>query len=523
VLSNRDPFEEGGRFDADPPGGRRESFGSSPSPDSVQDCSVILLDRIAWRRDNLKKLIEESGARPICVANTLAIQNLEATPGCGLALVAVEGAADRESLEFLQYLREKKFRNLSYGDGAQSWPLNSRCLVLLSGASQLLDCQQKYFEQELRNWIIQSLRLDRARAQEKQELKTRMNQLGIVGESASIRSVFKSILKASFLSDLPIILTGETGTGKELFAQALYRLDPKRNRGPFVSVNCGALSSGLVESELFGHRRGAFTGAERTRKGLIRSADGGVLFLDEIGDLDSSSQVKLLRVLQENKVLSVGEDEEVPVSIRVISATNRPLDELVRKKDFREDLFHRLNVISVRIPPLRERAEDIAPLVTHFLQKYRSITGGNIADVQQEFVAALGCMGLPGNARQLENLIRQTLVAKVDAGPLSLADLPEEVLKKLTEVEESEPFVSARSVSAPAIHQPPGVASHLSRVMQELMANGSSLASALRYFEKMVLEEALRQSKGNQSQTARLLGITPRSVYNKLRKYRLLN
>ena len=179
----------------------------------------------------------------------------------------------------------------------------------------------------------------------------------MVGDSATMDGVFRWILRVSPLSELPVLLSGETGTGKELVARSIHRLDPRRADGPFVAVNCGAIVSGLAESELFGHRRGAFTGALHDRLGLVRAARGGVLFLDEIGDLDPGLQSKLLRVLQEHRVLAVGEDHEVAVNVRIIAATNRSLDEMVHARTFRADLFHRLNVLSIRIPALRERSE----------------------------------------------------------------------------------------------------------------------------------------------------------------------
>ena len=198
-----------------------------------------------------------------------------------------------------------------------------------------------------------------------------MKRLGSVGESQAMMAVFHTVLRVSPLSDMPVLITGETGTGKELLAHAIHQLDPKRCHGPFIALNCSALSPGLAESELFGHRRGAFTGADRERKGLIRAAEGGVLFLDEIGELDDALQAKLLRVLQENRVLGIGDDQEVAVNVRIIAATNRNLDAMVQQRTFRADLFHRLNVLAIHIPPLRERPADLKPLIEHFLEKHQ--------------------------------------------------------------------------------------------------------------------------------------------------------
>ena len=212
-------------------------------------------------------------------------------------------------------------------------------------------------------------------------------------------------------------------------------------------MNCGAISSGLAESELFGHRRGAFTGADRDRKGLIRAAEGGVVFLDEIGELDDTLQVKLLRVLQERRVLGVGDDQEVPVSVRVIAATNRDLSAAVRHGKFRADLFHRLNVLSIHIPSLRERRADVRPLIEHLLEKNQSLhTAGSVA-AGPDFIEALTRVDLPGNVRQLENLVRRALVNKVTSTPLTLTDLPAEVWQQLAEQEDPHGISSEQSDS----------------------------------------------------------------------------
>ena len=184
--------------------------------------------------------------------------------------------------------------------------------------------------------------------EEAQQITSVMRDMGMVGSSTAMMHVFRSVIRFSTLSDLPVLIAGETGTGKEGLARALHRLDPKRRGGPFVAVNCGAIAASLAESEFFGHRRGAFTGADRDRKGLIRSAEGGVLFLDEIGELDAALQAKLLRVLQESRVLGVGEDRDIKVDVRVVAATNRDLDQMGQQSRFRADLFHRLNVLSIK-------------------------------------------------------------------------------------------------------------------------------------------------------------------------------
>jgi transcriptional regulator with GAF, ATPase, and Fis domain len=351
-----------------------------------------------------------------------------------------------------------------------------------------------------------------------------MKRLGIVGESEAMLAMFKKVLRAGALSDLPTLITGETGTGKELLAYAIHQLDPKRREGPFVAVNCGAISPGLAESELFGHRKGAFTGADRDRKGLIRSAHGGVLFLDEIGELSGDLQAKLLRVLQDNRILGVGDDQEVSIDFRVIAATNRDLERMVDQKEFRADLFHRLNVLTIHVCPLRERTADLRPLIKHFLAKYRSLMPSGTLPVNQDFVDALAQLELPGNVRQLENLVRRAVVDKMDDTPLGLSDLPIEIWQQLSTQEKGRQVQPAlyphdKEVASAGVQTLP--MEFCSNFLQVLDLEGWNLAHALEYCERLLLEAALHQEHGNQSRAARLLGITPRSVYNKLLKHHM--
>jgi transcriptional regulator with GAF, ATPase, and Fis domain len=279
----------------------------------------------------------------------------------------------------------------------------------------------------------------------------------------------------------------------------------------------------VAESELFGHRRGAFTGADRDRKGLIRAAEGGVVFLDEIGELDDALQVKLLRVLQERRVLGVGDDHEVPVSVRVIAATNRNLSAAVQHRKFRADLFHRLNVLSIHIPPLRERRADVGPLISHLLEKNQFLQTAGSVSAGPDFIEALTRIDLPGNVRQLENLVRRALVNKATPAPLTLTDLPVEIWQQLAEQEDrvrSEQLASG-GPGKPARETAPQTLS--SDLVNLLDTHGWSLAQTLRYCERLLLEAALRRKQGNQSQTARLLGLTPRSIYSKMRRYHLSN
>lgn len=491
---------------------------------------------------HVARIISECGATP-CRVNDLSVVGMDAAAMRGqVALVALAGcpdASDAPALRLLSALKQAGAHVVCYGEGAQAWPLGRRCEALLAGALAVFDSAVAEFADGLKQALARLLRVQSERQDGEAKLKREMARLGIVGESAAMRAVFRWAMRASELSDLPVLITGETGTGKELLVNAIFQLDEKRRRGPLIAVNCSAVSSALIESELFGHRRGAFTGAERDRKGLIRAAHGGVLFLDEIGDLDPSLQAKLLRVLQEMRVLGVGEEREVPVDVRVVAATNRNLEELVRQGKFRADLFHRLNILSVNLPPLRERPDDLRPLVEHFLKKHRALAADAPLAIAPDFIEALAQVGLPGNARQLENLVRRALVDKDSDAPLSLSDLTAELWRELsggqqpsddakhvaTTPDDDRHDAATRNDVQPSDASPPtppappaDLHAHLVNLLD---INHWNLSDSLAHCERLLVASALEHTGGNQTQTARLLGITPRSVYNKVRKHQL--
>jgi transcriptional regulator with GAF, ATPase, and Fis domain len=488
--------------------------------------SVIVWDHRRSRLELITRLIAECGAQSWRVESLGALRQIEYSLACPIALVALGGRPSASDLgvEVIRTLHQKGFKIICYEDGAQTWPLGVQCQPLLAGSLRLLDSDHLDFAAELKYWLTHSLQAERVRHAEEEKIRVAMRNLGIIAESAAMISIFRWIIRVSTLSDLPVLLLGETGTGKQVFAHAIHRLDPKRREGPFVAVNCGAISPSLAESELFGHRRGAFSGADRERPGLVRAAHDGVLFLDEIGELDDGLQTKLLRVLQEGRVLGVGEDHEVAVDVRVIAATNRDLDKSVADKHFRADLFHRLNVLSIRVPPLRERPADVAPLIEHFLEKCSRLNAAASPSVAPDFVTALTTIELPGNVRQLENLVRQAVVNKSDSSPLNLSDLPIEVWRQLSGQKESSQqgsgeFDAGEKSPAVALENPPQAGP--AYLAQLLHANSWNLSRSLQHCEKLFLEAALHRSRGNQSKTARLLGITPRSVYNMVRKHNL--
>jgi len=324
----------------------------------------LLCERRAARLETVSRVVEGCGAKLYDAGSFAAVEEGKSHAD-GIVLVALDECpeADTPLAGQIRTLRRAGLVVVCYGDGVSLWPLGRRCQLLLAGALDLLDSGQAEFPSVLARTLTRLVGAEAYRRAEDEKIQGVMKRLGVVGRSREMLAVFRWVVRVAALSDLPALVTGETGTGKEVLVNALHRLDEKHCRGPFVALNCSAINPNLAESELFGHRRGAFTGAEAGRRGLIRSADGGVLFLDEVGDLDPQLQAKLLRVIQERRVLGVGDDREVDVHVRVVAATNRDLGELVRQGKFREDLFHRLNTLSVHLPPLRQRTDDIEPLV----------------------------------------------------------------------------------------------------------------------------------------------------------------
>ena len=470
---------------------------------------MLLWDANPERLHSIARLVKSCGADTFDIRETSQVGDAVNSSRLGVGLVAL-GESQFEitdSLSVIRTLKLKGFKVISYAPGVFSWPIALRCKVLLSGASLLFDSSSPTFSEDLRKTLSKVLQAELEACREEEQIKARMKELGIVGESHEMMSILRWVMRVSALSDFPVLINGETGTGKELVANALHRLDPKRRAGPFIVANCGAISPGLAESEFFGHRRGAFTGADNERKGLFRSANGGILFLDEVAELNEMLQAKLLRVLQEKRVLGVGFDQEVPIDVRVVAATNRNLEEMVQAGNFREDLYHRLNVLSVNIPPLRERHDDLRPLVEHFLKKYCVLSSNQSTRVSSEFVEALMRIEIPGNVRQLENIVRTAILIKADDSPLGLSDLTPAVWRHISEEE-------IDVATQPRIE----VDNYFQNILNE---NSWNLLRSLDYCERRLLECVLQSAHGNQSQAARLIGITPRSVYNKLHKHKL--
>lgn len=339
----------------------------------------------------------------------------------------------------------------------------------------------------------QSQRLASSNAELKRRLNERFGFEGVVGGSASMNQVINR-LKQIAPTSATVLIFGESGTGKELVAKALHYNSPRRNK-PFVPLNCAALNENVLESELFGHIRGAFTGADRERKGLIEHANGGTLFLDEVGDIPLSTQVKLLRVLESGEIVRVGTNESIKINVRLISATNRDLNEAIAAGTFRQDFYHRIKVVSVKLPPLRERREDIPLLIDYFLKEFNTSHERSIHTVTPAARKILASYSWPGNVRELRNTIESMVVMDSD-GVLDLDDLTEE----LEEV--------SRQIGEPSKGTAP--------------TNANSLVGRpISEIEKYYIAETLKLTAGNREEAAEILGIGERTLYRKIKEYQI--
>jgi PAS domain S-box-containing protein len=300
---------------------------------------------------------------------------------------------------------------------------------------------------------------------------------GLIGESAAMQRVYEMIDNVAE-TEAPVMIQGPSGTGKELVARAIHESGPRRDK-PFIKVNCAALNENLLESELFGHVKGAYTGADRHRLGRFEAAHGGTIFLDEVGDIPPAIQVKLLRVLEEKEIERVGDHQPVPVDVRVITATNRNLEQLTAENVFRDDLYFRINVFPIDCPALAERRDDIPLLVQNFIRQYSLKSGKKIRGLSSEALEALSGYEWPGNVRELRNVIEYAFVLCKDE-TIEVEHLPPKIL-----------------------HSEPGKGAHSTRTPGE---------------EKQALIEVLRQANGNQSEAARILGVSRVTVWKRIKK-----
>jgi DNA-binding NtrC family response regulator len=342
----------------------------------------------------------------------------------------------------------------------------------------------------VRRLVEQAIEMGRLRAENRllqRELHSKYGFENIVGSSSALRSVLDVVAKVAD-SDSTVLVTGESGTGKELIARAIH-YNSRRAERMFVTVNCGAIPEELLESELFGHVRGAFTNAVNHREGRFSLANGGTIFLDEIGDMSTNLQVKLLRVLQDRTFEPVGSSKTISVNVRVIAATNQDLEEAIRSRRFREDLFYRLNVIPIEAPPLRMRREDIGLLTQHFLERTSRTRGRPAPALSSEALALLSAYDWPGNVRELENLIERLVTLGGDR-EITAADLPSNLCR----------------INAPALSA------------LRVPATGLSFRNVVEEVEEKLIRDALELTHGNKNQAARLLGLNRTTLLEKMKR-----
>jgi two-component system response regulator PilR (NtrC family) len=377
---------------------------------------------------------------------------------------------------------------------------------LIRGVAQLgvNDYVEKPFNTEVLRFRIRK-ELDRKRLQQENVLLKRAMHSShqfenIVGTSSSMQQVF-DMVETIAPTGSTVLITGESGTGKELVARAIHVRSPRSDR-PFVAVNCGALTETLLDSELFGHMRGSFTGADGNKKGLIEVADKGTIFLDEIGEMSPMLQVKILRVLQERKFRRVGGTEEVEADIRIIAATNRDLGKMVADAQFREDLYYRINVIPMRLPALRERLEDVPALAEHFVAKFAAQMKKPISGISGAAMTCLTAYGWPGNVRELENAIERAVA--LERTPAVLPESLPETVRGMS-----------GSVRAPA------ALANGAADSRRLPEKGFDLEQHVQHLEREYIAEALRRSGGVKVKAAELLGMSFRSFRYYMKKYNL--
>jgi nitrogen regulation protein NR(I) len=349
----------------------------------------------------------------------------------------------------------------------------------------------------------------------KMQLKKKYNFRGLIGDSPSMQVVYELIEKIAD-TDSTVLITGESGTGKELIAKTIHYNNSMRAGGPFVPLNCAAIPKDLLESELFGHEKGAFTGAINTRIGRFELAQGGTLFLDEVGELDPSLQVKLLRVLQEREFERVGGVKTIKVDVRILAATNKDLDNATREGKFREDLFYRLNVIPLHLPPLRKRVEDISLLMAHFVQEFARKRKREPFTVSPEAMECLMKYRWPGNVRELENLIER-LTILVSSNVVQASDLPE----KLNQM--AFPHMELHHRGVDSGEEPERAASisetpPFCRSGFEISESGIDLNEAVSTVERNLIQKALEKTGGVRSRAAQLLGLNRTTLLEKMKK-----
>jgi len=335
-----------------------------------------------------------------------------------------------------------------------------------------------------------------------EHLRLLFSEFGFITSGISMLPLLRLAEKASCVSDITILIEGETGTGKQVLASAIHKLDPKRSSFPFITVHCGTITEALAESELFGHHKGAFSGAIQNRRGLFQAANNGTLFLDDINDLPLPLQAKLLDVLQRRMIRAVGSDSESPVNARIVAASNQPLLPLVAENRFRSDLYHRLNVVKLSMPPLRERTDDLEGLLISFAARHIDLYP-RITNVEPELLRFLRTQTFPGNVRELEHAVERMLFHKAAGTSLTLADW------------------HAQSQTGACDHQPDVFCEAGTKLWNAIIQDGLTYSDAMSRLEAKLLEAALGSGSCTRREIASRLQTSERSLYYRLRSHRI--
>jgi two-component system response regulator HydG len=448
-------------------------------------------------------VIDDEGAHADAVADSLARVGYE----CTVATTAHDGIAmlSRDAFEVIVTdLRMKDATGLDVLAKAKELLPDAEVIVVTGHGtvqSAVEAMQQGAFNYLLKPLDLKQLRavvdnasrnqhLRRANAELSRRLDEKFGFEGVIGNSPQMHDVVDRLRRIA-PTDATVLIQGETGTGKELVAQAIHQNSPRKAR-PFVALNCAALSEHILESELFGHIRGAFTDASADRVGKFEYANGGTMFLDEVGDMPLPTQIKLLRVLENHEITRVGSNDPVKVNVRILSATNRDLEEAIRNGTFREDLYHRLKVVTIRLPRLAERAQDIPLLIEHFIQLHSARHHKKIRTITVAARRKLMSYSWPGNVRELKNVIESMVVVDYDE-VLDVDDLP--------------PELAGGDGQAPLPTAVDGLASLVGRPLSEL--------------EGLLIGETLKATGGNREEAAAMLGIGERTLYRKIKEYGL--
>lgn len=449
---------------------------------------ILIVDDEAFIRENLERLIAEDGYRPISTESPEDAIRIVAEEEISLVLLDLN-LGSSSGLDVLRAMREADPEILviiitGYGT------VESAVEALKIGA---YDYIKKPFKADAIHLIVR-LALETQKLRRQVKLLSRDSDgINMVGNSPSLLQIFQQIREVAKHETATVLITGDSGTGKELVAQAIHNLSP-RSGHPFIEINCGSLPFNLLETELFGHERGAFTDAKNRKVGLFEEADGGSLFLDEIGEMDVSLQVKLLRVLEDRKIRRLGGNRNIDINVRIIAATNADLKGALERKEFREDLYYRLNVFPIHIPPLRDRREDIPILLETFLQRFSKEFNKSMRGFSREALDLVMRYHWPGNVRELRNVVERICIMH-NVEMILPAQLPREIWGESPQSEM--PF------------------------NYEIPPEGIVLDDVVGQVEKELVEKAFRLTGGNVAKTARILNVPRGTLRYKLEKYHL--